>query len=105
MVIMCVCCVCELLFVCTVRLLHGVLFQLLPVPAPVRTNKFGIADFGHLTVQGARGVYDIQPKAFVGRNTVSGMLFMYAGSISLLLPRLPSCPVSAIQMGGATLAV
>ena len=29
-----------------------ILLQLLPAPAPVRTNKSGIAEFGHFTVQG-----------------------------------------------------
>ena len=38
----------------------------------MRTNKSGVADFGHLTVVGQRGVYEIQPKAFIGKITISG---------------------------------
>ena len=43
-----------------------------PAPQPLKADKNGRADFGILVVSGKRGVYELQAKAFVGRNILSG---------------------------------
>jgi hypothetical protein len=46
--------------------------KLHPTPQAQRTDDQGMVDFGVLTVSGKRGVYEIQPKALISRQTVSG---------------------------------
>lgn len=51
---------------------YWLFWQLLPAPHSIRTDDKGRADFGIFTVSGKRGVYEIQPKALIGRQTISG---------------------------------
>ncbi|KAL4217928.1 inactivation of X chromosome by DNA methylation [Mactra antiquata] len=52
------------------QLARDMKLKLLPSAQPTKTNKDGIADFGNFTVSAPRGVYELQPKAFVMSSTV-----------------------------------
>ncbi|CAH1772323.1 unnamed protein product, partial [Owenia fusiformis] len=55
-----------------VQLAKDVGLKLTPAPIPLKTDAKGCANFGQPCVEGKRGLYEVQPKAFIGRNCISG---------------------------------
>ncbi|XP_053383340.1 structural maintenance of chromosomes flexible hinge domain-containing protein 1-like isoform X2 [Mercenaria mercenaria] len=52
------------------QLARDVKLKLIPTVQPTKTNKDGIADFGIFTVSCGRGLYELQPKAFISAGFV-----------------------------------
>ncbi|XP_060561375.1 structural maintenance of chromosomes flexible hinge domain-containing protein 1-like [Ruditapes philippinarum] len=52
------------------QLARDVKLKLIPTVQPIKTNKDGIGDFGIFTVSCGRGVYELQPKAFISAGFV-----------------------------------
>ncbi|KAH9491932.1 Structural maintenance of chromosomes flexible hinge domain-containing protein 1 [Bulinus truncatus] len=55
-----------------VQIVRDQKLKLQPSPVFVKTDNLGIADFGILTVTGNSGSYELQPKATLQKNVISG---------------------------------